>query len=289
MPGAKAGQDRAPAVPSGAMSDPRGKRDRRPTSRQPPAATTERIEQSVCFVDQSMKREALAALLEDPKFYRTLVFTRTKHGADRVVKHLVKEGVKALAIHGNKSQGQRERALQGFRDGSTPVLVATDIAARGIDVPEVTHVVNFDLPNIPAHRFILDAWAAGDLAVAPPLRAFQEEKLALALFHHPRLRDFWAEALTAGARRTLSALIPPSWIVDPAPLPPGAVLDEEAAAAAQEANPFAPERADAMGPANYSKRALRDAPQQVEAIIVQVQELEGATGLQGLGAALAFA
>ena len=115
----------------------------------PPAATTERIEQSVCFVDQSMKREALAALLEDPKFYRTLVFTRTKHGADRVVKHLVKEGVKALAIHGNKSQGQRERALQGFRDGSTPVLVATDIAARGIDVPEVTHVVNFDLPNIP--------------------------------------------------------------------------------------------------------------------------------------------
>jgi hypothetical protein len=83
----------------------------------------------------------------------------------------------------------------------------------------------FDLPNIPAHRFILDAWAAGEVAVAPPLRAFQEEKLSLALFHHPRLRDFWAEVLSAGARRILSALIPPTWIVDPAPLPPGAVLD----------------------------------------------------------------
>ena len=83
----------------------------------------------------------------------------------------------------------------------------------------------FDLPNIPAHRFILDAWAAGEVAVAPPLRAFQEEKLSLALFHHPRLRDFWGEVLSAGARRILSALIPPTWIVDPAPLPPGAVLD----------------------------------------------------------------
>ena len=131
----------------------------------PPAATTERIEQSVCFVDQNSKRDALAALLSDPQFFRTLVFTRTKHGADRVVKHLVKVGIKALAIHGNKSQGQRERALQGFRDGSTPVLVATDIAARGIDVPEVTHVVNFDLPNIPesyVHRIGRTARAGRD-------------------------------------------------------------------------------------------------------------------------------
>ena len=131
----------------------------------PPAATTERVEQSVCFVDQNSKRDALAALLSDPQFFRTLVFTRTKHGADRVVKHLVKVGIKALAIHGNKSQGQRERALQGFRDGTTPVLVATDIAARGIDVPEVTHVVNFDLPNIPesyVHRIGRTARAGRD-------------------------------------------------------------------------------------------------------------------------------
>ncbi len=78
-----------------------------------------------------------------------LVFTRTKHGADRVVRHLVNAGIEATAIHGNKSQPQRERALAGFRDGQTRVLVATDIAARGIDVDGVSHVINFELPNVP--------------------------------------------------------------------------------------------------------------------------------------------
>jgi ATP-dependent RNA helicase RhlE len=78
-----------------------------------------------------------------------LVFTRTKHGADRVVRHLVGAGIEATAIHGNKSQPQRERALAGFRDGRTRVLVATDIAARGIDVDGVSHVINFELPNVP--------------------------------------------------------------------------------------------------------------------------------------------
>jgi ATP-dependent RNA helicase RhlE len=78
-----------------------------------------------------------------------LVFTRTKHGADRVVRHLVGAGIEATAIHGNKSQPQRERALAGFRDGQTRVLVATDIAARGIDVDGVSHVINFELPNVP--------------------------------------------------------------------------------------------------------------------------------------------
>jgi len=77
------------------------------------------------------------------------VFTRTKHGADRVVKHLSEDGISADAIHGNKSQPQRERALAGFRSGQTRVLVATDIAARGIDVVGVSHVINFDLPNVP--------------------------------------------------------------------------------------------------------------------------------------------
>ena len=80
---------------------------------------------------------------------RTLVFTRTKHGADKVVKHLEQVGVQADAIHGNKSQPQRERALAAFRSGQVKVLVATDIAARGIDVDGVTHVINFDLPNVP--------------------------------------------------------------------------------------------------------------------------------------------
>jgi ATP-dependent RNA helicase RhlE len=115
----------------------------------PPAATADRVAQSVHFVKKDHKRDLLVDLLEDPVFVRTLVFTRTKHGADRVVKHLRKAGIHANAIHGNKSQGARERALDDFRDGEAPVLVATDIAARGIDVPEISHVVNFDLPNIP--------------------------------------------------------------------------------------------------------------------------------------------
>ena len=115
----------------------------------PPAATADRVVQSLWYVRKADKRDLLTELLEDPAFERTLVFTRTKHGADRVVRHLKQANVAAHAIHGNKSQGARERALDDFRSGKAPVLVATDIAARGIDVPEITHVVNFDLPNIP--------------------------------------------------------------------------------------------------------------------------------------------
>jgi ATP-dependent RNA helicase RhlE len=131
----------------------------------PPAATADRIDQSVHFVKKDKKRDLLVELLSDPQFVRTLVFTRTKHGADRVARALTKAGIEAHAIHGNKSQGARERALDGFRDGSAPVLVATDIAARGIDVPEITHVVNFDLPNVPesyVHRIGRTARAGRD-------------------------------------------------------------------------------------------------------------------------------
>ena len=114
----------------------------------PPAATADRVVQSVWMVEKAQKRNLLTDLLEDPEFVRTLVFTRTKHGADRVERHLKKAGVVAHAIHGNKSQNQRNRALESFRAGKCHVLVATDIAARGIDVRDITHVVNFDLPNI---------------------------------------------------------------------------------------------------------------------------------------------
>jgi len=100
-------------------------------------------------VPSNRKRDLLATLLRDPDFARVLVFTRTKHGADRVVRHLVSAGIEATAIHGNKSQPQRERALAGFREGQKRVLVATDIAARGIDVDGVSHVINFELPNVP--------------------------------------------------------------------------------------------------------------------------------------------
>jgi ATP-dependent RNA helicase RhlE len=136
----------------------------------PAATTAERIDQRVVFVPSERKRDTLATMLRDPTFVRVLVFTRTKHGADRVVRHLAAAGIEAAAIHGNKSQPQRERALAGFRDGETRVLVATDIAARGIDVDNVSHVINFELPNVPedyVHRIGRTARAgAAGIAVA---------------------------------------------------------------------------------------------------------------------------
>lgn len=113
----------------------------------PVATTAEKVTQHVIFVAQADKRRVLAHLLAAEATGRTLVFTRTKHGADRVVKHLAEDGVAAAAIHGNKSQSQRERTLAAFRSGQTRVLVATDIAARGIDVAGIDHVINFELPN----------------------------------------------------------------------------------------------------------------------------------------------
>ncbi len=115
----------------------------------PVATTAELVEQKVIFVETARKRQMLAEILRDSRMSRTLVFTRTKHGADKVTQHLEAVGQPAAAIHGNKSQPQRERALAAFKEGRVRVLVATDIAARGIDVDGVTHVVNFDLPNVP--------------------------------------------------------------------------------------------------------------------------------------------
>jgi len=115
----------------------------------PVATTAERVEQSIIFVQTGRKQVLLETFLRDPSIERVLVFTRTKHGADKVVRGLDKAGIVGAAIHGNKSQPQRERALAGFRDGSCRVLVATDIAARGIDVEGVSHVINYDLPNVP--------------------------------------------------------------------------------------------------------------------------------------------
>ena len=115
----------------------------------PPSTTAERVDQFVTFVNQKEKQALLTLTLKRETIDRALVFTRTKHGADRVVKHLVAAGIQANAIHGNKSQPQRERALAAFRSGEAPILVATDIAARGIDVSGVSHVFNFELPNVP--------------------------------------------------------------------------------------------------------------------------------------------
>jgi superfamily II DNA/RNA helicase len=115
----------------------------------PVASTAERVEQRVIHTDRAAKPVLLADLLRREAIDRALIFTRTKHGADKVVRGLARAGLAAEAIHGNKSQNQRERVLAAFRKGEVKTLVATDIAARGIDVDGVSHVVNFDLPNIP--------------------------------------------------------------------------------------------------------------------------------------------
>ena len=135
----------------------------------PNSTTAERVEQYVTFVNQAEKQALLTLrireMLKDKTLDRALVFTRTKHGADRVVRHLSTAGIDARAIHGNKSQAQRTAALEAFRQGSCPVLVATDIAARGIDVSGVSHVFNFELPNVPeqyVHRIGRTARAGAD-------------------------------------------------------------------------------------------------------------------------------
>ena len=113
----------------------------------PQSTPVDRIEQSVYFTEKADKRRLLVHLLAALDVERSIVFTRTKHGANRVVKHLLKVGVEAAAIHGNKSQNARTRALEGFRSGKIRVLVATDVASRGLDIDGVSHVFNFDLPN----------------------------------------------------------------------------------------------------------------------------------------------
>src|SRR4029078_4946384 len=143
----------------------------------PVASTVERITQRIIQVDFSAKSGMLAQLLKQEPVDRALIFTRTKHGADKVVKTLEKAGISANAIHGNKSQNHRERVLAAFRTGEIRTLVATDITARAIDVDGISHVVNFDLPNIPetyVHRIGRTA-RAGAEGVAISLIAGAEE------------------------------------------------------------------------------------------------------------------
>jgi len=114
----------------------------------PVSSTAELIDQTVMFVEKENKRPLLKEVLQNKDLKKVIVFTRTKHGANKVVEFLGKNKITAEAIHGNKSQSARQRALENFRSGSTRVLIATDIAARGIDVDEISHVINYDLPNV---------------------------------------------------------------------------------------------------------------------------------------------
>jgi ATP-dependent RNA helicase RhlE len=131
----------------------------------PPGTPVERIRQSVHFVGKAEKPGLLLDLLSAHPAERALVFVRTKHGADRLARQVERAGFAVAAVHGNRSQGQRERALAGFRSGATRVLVATDVAARGLDIPDVRHVYNFDLPNVAdtyVHRIGRTARAGAD-------------------------------------------------------------------------------------------------------------------------------
>jgi ATP-dependent RNA helicase RhlE len=203
----------------------------------PAATTVERVDQSVTFVPSERKRPLLTALLGDPALERVLVFTRTKHGANRVVQHLLDHGIEAAAIHGNKSQPQRERALAGFRAGHARVLVATDIASRGIDVEGVSHVINFELPNVPedyVHRIGRTA-RAGAAGTAISLCSDDEK---------PYLRDI---------ERLTRVRIP----VVPAPAmpnaPPIAPRRQETVPAPRWQRPSARQQAANQHPAQHSK------------------------------------
>ena len=170
----------------------------------PPSTTAERVDQEVYFVEKGDKRALLVDVLRDGAMRRVLVFSRTKHGANRIAEHLTKAGVYAEAIHGNKSQNARERALSGFKTGRLRVLVATDIAARGIDVTGVSHVFNFELPNVPeqyVHRIGRTARAGADGVAlsfcAPDEKAYLkdiERLTGVKLMPQPLPEDFQKEA-----------------------------------------------------------------------------------------------
>jgi len=171
----------------------------------PQATTAERVEQRVTFVNQGEKQALLTLTLRDQDIERALIFSRTKHGADRIVRFLAGANIGAAAIHGNKSQPQREAALRSFRDGNIKYLVATDIAARGIDIPAVSHVINFDMPNVPeqyVHRIGRTARAgASGIAISyvnnqderPYLKQI-ERLTGIKLVPQPLPEDFMAEA-----------------------------------------------------------------------------------------------
>ncbi len=173
----------------------------------PPATTAELVEQYVYFVDKKDKRALLEHVLEDSSIKSALVFTRTKHGADKLVKLLVKAGISGEAIHGNKSQNARQRALGNFKDGKIRILVATDIAARGIDVDLLGHVINYEIPEVPetyVHR-IGRTGRAGASGIAISFCDSEEQQdwrniLKITAQTIPVVQHPWAITLTTTAK-----------------------------------------------------------------------------------------
>jgi len=163
----------------------------------PVASAAPKIEQSVYMVARQQKQALLHHLLEEHGISRTLVFTRTKHGADKVARRLNRAGIAAEAIHGNKSQNQRQRALDGFRRGKSRVLVATDVAARGLDIDDVTHVFNFDMPNEP-EAYVHRIGRTGRAGATGSAIAFCDRE------ERPLLRDI--ERLTGGKIEAITDL-----------------------------------------------------------------------------------
>jgi len=144
----------------------------------PVSSTAQTVQQSVYFVEKDEKLNLLVSILEDQSIKRSLIFSRTKHGADKLVRKLTKAGISAAAIHGNKSQNARQKALDDFKKSTIRILIATDIAARGIDIDELPHVINYELPNVPetyVHR-IGRTGRAGSLGVAVSFCATDEKK-----------------------------------------------------------------------------------------------------------------
>jgi ATP-dependent RNA helicase RhlE len=172
-------------------------------------ATADRVDQSVYKVPKDHKRHLLAHLIKDGNWFQVLIFTRTKHGANRLTQQLEGAGIRAAAIHGNKSQGARVRALADFKDNRVTALVATEVAARGLDIKELPHVVNYELPNVPedyVHRIGRTA-RAGATGQAVSLVSPDEA---------PLLRDI--ERLL---KRPLQVFATPEFVISAAPDPAG--------------------------------------------------------------------
>jgi ATP-dependent RNA helicase RhlE len=178
----------------------------------PVAATAELIEQSVCFVEARHKSQILAKFIKTRSIERALIFTRTKRGADRVVRQLDQSGIRAAAIHGNKSQSNRQRALDNFKSRRTPILIATDIAARGIDVEGISHVVNYELPHEPetyVHR-IGRTGRAGASGIAVSFCDSTERKLLKAIERLTRVTLATDSTLPSDSPANRSLPDPPS-------------------------------------------------------------------------------